>query len=683
MCKNAQNKGTGNQGHISENMGAMALDRNILTKANIGLWAVELDEGCEPRMYADEAMMKLIGLDHQVSPEETYHAWYDNIDPAHYDEVHASVEQMTAGIHAEVQYTWHHPKGEIWTVRCGGVRNFAYTKGVRIEGTHQNVTMMAHFQKRGLADMLIALSDDFLSIYFLDPYTGSFEAISTGSSYDADDDRDFSKVNFYKEVADKSGGIVHPDDKPVIDKMYDRQNLISVLESGEPTEFIVRWPTGQGTQCVYMKNKLVPYVEDDGTKKLIIGVLDVTDDKLKEKQIKDQQVRLEKALEMAESANQAKSSFLFNMSHDIRTPMNAIIGFNNMALNHIDDTDRVKDCLDKVDVSSKHLLALINDVLDMARIESGKEKSELAPECVTKVACELIDMIRETTLKELEFETDFSSVKHDYVLADALHVNRIITNIISNSVKYTETGGKIKYTIVETEACCSECNSYDFIIEDTGIGMSEEFLEHIFDEFSREQTSTLSGVRGTGLGMAITKRLVNLLGGTIAIESKLGKGTKVTVHLDMKAIDEQAMEKPEETALDISLLNGKKVLLVEDNELNREIAMDILEEYGMVVECAENGEIAVAKCQNAIASGRENYHDVILMDIQMPVMDGYEATRILSSLMREGERRVPIIAMTANAFEEDTKKALECGMSAHLSKPIDRKELEKTLLKWM
>lgn len=248
-----------------DKLGAIELSSDILERANIGLWAFELDEGCAPRLYADDTMLKLIGLDHQISPEETYHAWYDHIDSEHYDEVAASVEKMTAGVHAEVQYPWHHPNGDTWIVRCGGVRNFDYTKGIRIEGTHQNVTALIHYEKRNLSDLLASLADNFLQVFFLDPYTGKFSSYA-GNAFDGDENRDYSQINFYQDVADRSGSIAHPDDKPIVDKMYSRENLTAVLESGQPTEFIIRWAAGNGDECVYTKNRLVPFSDDDGTK---------------------------------------------------------------------------------------------------------------------------------------------------------------------------------------------------------------------------------------------------------------------------------------------------------------------------------------------------------------------------------------------------------------------------------
>lgn len=377
----------------------------------------------------------------------------------------------------------------------------------------------------------------------------------------------------------------------------------------------------------------------------------------------------------AEAANEAKSAFLLNMSHDIRTPMNAIIGYSRMAMAHIDDREKVLECLRKVDASSRHLLSLINDVLDMARIESGNIECVLQPLRISETARELLDMMRETAPEGLKIEGNFNGIVHDFVRADRVHVNRVLINVISNAVKYTPAGGTVRYSIREAPDDGGRIHTYDFIVEDTGVGMSEEFLKHIFEEFTRERSSTLSGVQGSGLGMAITKRLLEMLGGTIRIESEPGKGTRVTIRMQMEAIDPPEPAADADEAADLSLLRGKRVLLAEDNELNMEIACDILEEYGLLIDTAENGAAAVEKCAAALESGQR--YDLILMDIQMPVMDGYDATKRIHALPGE---RIPIAAMSANAFDADRKKALHCGMDAHLPKPIDRKTLEKTLL---
>lgn len=391
---------------------------------------------------------------------------------------------------------------------------------------------------------------------------------------------------------------------------------------------------------------------------------------------------LEQAKAEAEAGNTAKSIFLFNMSHDIRTPMNAIIGFNNMALAHIDDKETVENCLGKVGSSSKQLLSLINDVLDMARIESDAVKCEYRPTDLVDAATELVDILRQSTQKALTFDVDFGSIEHRFVKADNLHIDRILNNVLSNSVKYTPEGGRVSFTIREVPSSKENYSGYDFIVEDNGIGMSEEFLSHIYEEFSREQTSTVSATQGTGLGMAITKKLVDLLGGTISIESTLGEGTKTTIRLDMEAVDESAVTgaaKAVETGIPDNLFKGRKVLLVEDNELNREIAVDILTEEGMIVDTAEDGVVAVEKMRNA-AVGQ---YDLILMDVQMPRKNGYEATKEIRKLPDLYASGIPIIAMTANAFEEDKQNAFASGMNGHVAKPIDIAKLKAEMAKYV
>ena len=384
---------------------------------------------------------------------------------------------------------------------------------------------------------------------------------------------------------------------------------------------------------------------------------------------------LEAQRKAADIANKAKTSFLFNMSHDIRTPMNAIIGFNDMAMRHLDDSERVKDCLAKVDMSSKHLLSIINDVLDMARIESGKVTIEEKPMSLKKVSEELCNIVTQNVKdKNLTMTTDFSHITHDFVIADELRVNRVMMNLISNSIKYTPEGGTVSYTVTEEAYYADGTASYEFVVADNGIGMSPEYLEHVFEAFSRERSSTINSIQGTGLGMAITKELVELLGGTICITSEEGIGTTVTVHLSFKTLDEQNYSDADEaTVISPVSLKGKRVLLAEDNELNREIAMEILEEADMQVVPAENGQVAVDLFLN------DEPFDVILMDVQMPVLDGYEATAKIREAEANLQCHVPIIATTANAYAEDIANCRKAGMDAHLAKPIDVQKMFSVL----
>lgn len=522
-----------------------------------------------------------------------------------------------------------------------------------------------------------ALDEDFSFISCINPATLK-ETIIRSDAANAELVSDWEENKTYAErVAIVADGFVHPDDREYFRTETDLQKLSEDLHQN-PTKY-VNFRIYHNGKTVYYQVKFV-LVEIDGIRNVVIGYKNI--DKATCEKLAYQE-KLEEARKKAEAANLAKSMFLFNMSHDIRTPMNAIVGFSSMAKSHIDDKERVMDCLDKVSSSSKYLLSLVNDVLDMARIESGKVQCEFVPCSITKEAEELMEMIKETTNKNLTVTSDFSDVKHDYVLADRIHINRIITNIVGNSVKYTPDGGTVKYIIKEKPACCPNHYSYDFIVEDSGVGMSEEFKENIFNAFEREKTTTISGVQGTGLGMAISKKLVDILAGTIDVESELGKGTKITVHLNMEAVAPDSIKnEAEEKVDDFSETEGKRILLVDDNELNREIAVELLEEIGLVVEIAENGKVAVDKCEEKMVNGNLDYYDLILMDVQMPVMDGYDATRVIRSLTRNSSRRVPIIAMTANAFEEDKRASIEAGMDAHLTKPVDVNELHRVMKKY-
>ncbi len=549
----------------------------------------------------------------------------------------------------------------------------------------------------------------------------------------------------------------------------------------------------------------------DGSPVTFVGLfMDIDDEKRMEAQLKQQKIELEDALAAAQHANRAKTTFLNNMSHDIRTPMNAIIGFTSLAAAHIDNVEQVQDYLSKITTSSNHLLSLINDVLDMSRIESGKVKIEEKEASLPEIMHDLKTIVQaDITSKQLEFYIDTADVIHENVLCDKLRLNQVLLNLLSNAMKFTKPGGIVSVCVRQKGSAPKGCASYEFQVKDTGIGMSREFLEHVFEPFERERTSTVSGIQGTGLGMAITKNIVDMMGGSIFVESEVGKGTSFTVSLQFKTcsgpvrrevipelkglralvadddfntcssvtkmlatigmrpdwttsgketvlrarlakeqndeyavymidwlmpdmngvevvrrirkviaddtpiiiltaydwsdIEEEAkkagvtafcakpvflselrkiLEKPftvHSTASDIPeddiIFEGKRILLVEDNELNQEIAVEILQEAGFQVETADDGAAAVDRLKKAVPG----QYDLVLMDIQMPVMNGYEAAEQIRKLEHTEISNIPIIAMTANAFEEDKKQALDAGMDGHIAKPIDIPELMEML----
>ena len=394
-------------------------------------------------------------------------------------------------------------------------------------------------------------------------------------------------------------------------------------------------------------------------------------------------VAAEDALKVAESASKAKSTFLSNMSHDIRTPMNAIIGFATLALDDIRDGKKVEDYLSKILSSSKHLLGLINDILDMSRIESGKVVLEEQETDLVTTLQEL-QSIMEGQAKErkLKLHVDYSNLRDRHVYCDKTRLNQVMFNLLANAVKFTSEGGSIWLTMSQLEPTyeVEDRAIYEIRVKDTGIGIDKAFIKHIFEPFERERTSTVSKIQGTGLGMAITKNIVDMMGGTIEVESQKGVGTEFIIRLELRLQAEAGVANEEGTkqhshAEGVAEFAGKRLLLAEDNELNREIACMLLSKYGFVIDTAENGQEAV----DLVAASAPGYYDLVLMDIQMPVMDGHEATRKIRSLENKVLAKVPVVAMTANAFDEDRKAAKECGMNGFISKPIHMQEVVQAL----
>lgn len=385
---------------------------------------------------------------------------------------------------------------------------------------------------------------------------------------------------------------------------------------------------------------------------------------------------IRKSAEKARKANEAKTRFLFNMSHDIRTPMNAIVGFSGLLEKSIHDEKKSLDYIKKIRVSSDILLTIINQVLEMARIESGK--ITLSSESVNiREMVDAMNTVFESSLtkKSLEYQCSLNVV-HDQILCDKTKMEEIILNVVSNSIKYTNPHGKITVSIDELDSEDEKNADYKVVVEDNGIGMSQDYLPHIFEEFSREHTSTETRVAGTGLGLPIVKSLVDRMGGTIEVESEEGKGTRFIMKFSFPvSLENQVREKEKQNIPDITeKLEGKRILLAEDNELNAEIAETVLEETGIKVKHVEDG----IQCIEELKKMPEKYYDVILMDVQMPNMDGYTATQRIRDL-DDSRAEIPIIAMTANAYDEDRRKAQEAGMDGFLAKPLDVDEMMRLL----
>ncbi len=538
----------------------------------------------------------------------------------------------------------------------------------------------AEKQKRQLEldkSIIEVLANEYVSAFYVDLDADTVTPIRTDAATKARFGEFFdAHIAFSAIFRLYVNTVIHEDDREELFSLGTINRLREVLRENESA--IKRYRcliNGKEeifeVKCVKLENK------GSRPKNIVIGIAN-RENEIRAEQ--NRQIELIEANRRAEEASKAKSTFLFNMSHDIRTPMNAIIGYTEMAEQCKDNDAKRDEYLGKAKIASRQLLGLVNDVLDMARIENGRITIEELPgnleECIDNVYA----MIRQTAAaKKLDMKLEKQNLEHTNVFVDGIRLNRVLTNILSNAVKYTKPGGSVTLIAEELPVKRIGYSRMRFTVTDTGIGMSEAFIEHIFESFAREQSTTLSGVEGTGLGMTITKELVNMMGGTIDVKSELGVGTIVTVRLDFR-ISERDKDAPDEVSEDLEKkLSAKRVLLVEDNEMNREIARNILESRGLLVEEAGDGSIAV----EMVLQKDPDYYDFVLMDIQMPYMDGYKATRAIRNFADSKYSRLPIIAMTANAFDEDKKKALMSGMDAHLAKPINVKEMFRTLQRFV
>lgn len=439
-------------------------------------------------------------------------------------------------------------------------------------------------------------------------------------------------------------------------------------------DFSMTYEFKMGDRIIYHQTRIAYVYKKDRSRVAVIGTRNI-DDLIKKERM--QEAKLKEAYIVAEEANKAKTDFLNNMSHDIRTPMNVILGYNELMKQYLTDPILV-DYQNKIEQSGKLLLSIINNVLDMARIESGKMVVEERAEQIGLVVEEIESVFESSAQEKNIVFTTSVDVDHTHVLWDGFKVREILMNLVGNAFKYTPDGGHIAIDVKELDCARSGYVRIQTQIKDTGVGMSEDYLPTLFDSFSREYNTTIGKVSGTGLGMSIVKNLVDMMDGEICVKSKLGEGTCFTLTFEHRISDEECIELNQE--LDVldekSILEGKRVLLAEDNDLNAEIAMVLLEQSGLVLDRVEDG----LACVNRLSEVDADFYDLILMDIQMPNMNGYEATRRIRQFENVKKASIPILAMTANAFEEDKKMAMEAGMNGHISKPIDVNVLENEII---
>lgn len=631
----------------------------VLQENSIGTWKLVDDQ-----LYGDDCFLDLIGVSKELDAQECLKFHLAHVHPEDQEQFGEYVRKLSEE-RTEIVYRFLHPEKGVMMIRCSGKKMVDGS----IAGIHQDISDIVRLEKDKIVETYLSETNEKLR------------------------NQNVAQNDYYKEILDelpcgvfaytvKEHKIVHLNKRALkifhIDSLEDVQSkmrsIFKKFEYPDPTtnDRLIALRTNDGSVDfeviihpreeyevqVLAKSKV--FKNPNGERIIITIFLDISN-----------MIMLKKALQQAKEGSVAKSAFLFNMSHDLRTPLNAIIGFSELMKSHWNDPEVSRNYLEKIDESSQYLLSLINNILEMSKIESGKEELKEKPWDIY-TSCDNLLQFFEPDIRQKNQTLKYAvNIKHNMILTDSLKIREIYVNLMSNAIKYTNVGGTISFSLEEIERE-EGLSDYKAIVQDTGIGISKEYLPHIFENFTRQKTSSESGVIGTGLGMPIVKKLVELMHGTISIGSEEGKGTTVVVNLPHRyIIEKEEVDVVDDKKID---LTGKHVLLVEDNDLNAEIAQTLLEDKGLKVMRAKDGleAITIVK-ENAV-----DCFDCILMDIQMPRMNGFEACKVIRSLPNN-RSQLPIIALTANAFEEDRKDCLDAGMSEHVAKPIEIQSLLQTI----
>lgn len=647
--------------------------KEILRASRMGMWRVEIEEGKPPRFYADEVMDELLGIDREITPEERFVFHRSRIYPEDMRLFQEYSDKLTEA-RTEIVYRYIHPVSGAMFVRCGGERDTSVTEYVAVTGIHQDISETVRIEKEKEAERRLAELNDSLrkeklrqDIYYKElldiENCGVLAYTMPGHKVihmNAEALRMYgieSVEAAQRELGPLLRQVYYPD-SDVLNQLKKLRNEDDMVDY----ECIIG--KGKANECHALAKTKVVHIPT-GERAVLTTFVDVSD-----------MVMLKNALRRAEEGSRAKSSFLFAMSHDLRTPMNAIIGYAELMEAHWGEKEVTTNYLRKLKGASQFLLALIGNVLEIARIESGKETLTEAPWNLMKLE-ETLDILLDGEISRKQLTVNRNvNIRHANVYCDALKIREIIMNLLSNAVKYTSEGGKIVLDIEEKPSARDGFMTLQIRVSDNGIGISKEYVPYIFDAFTRERSSSESGIIGTGLGLRIVKSFVDLMNGDISVKSEPGKGTCFTVEISCRKIPEEELQQQMEEQPENVSLAGRRLLLAEDNGLNAEIAMTILQDADAEVELAADGKIAVDKLKDVPVG----YYDAILMDIQMPNMNGYEATKAIRKLTDE-RAKMPIIAMTANAFEEDRQAALAAGMDDYVAKPVEISELFRTIMK--
>ena len=647
-------------------------------------------DGSEEILHINKAVLRIFGCDTvREFRELTGYTFPGMVHPDDIEEVEKSIREQIAGSIYDLDYVeyrirqkdgttrWiedyghfvHSPiYGDIFYLFLEDATERMKKRMSQLEEINRELmnayAMEKQYRKAILYDALYFFEVNLSADKFITPITQTVAEEGFGLFHNELLTGDMPFSDFVDICADQKA----PDELEKYRDFFDVQRLIRCYQNGELEQTYDTWVTDPLGQ-----KRLSHYVILLGSNKYSGDIVALIMTKDFTEQIKRQRL-LQNSLRQAQAAWSAKSAFLANISHDVRTPLNAILGLTDLIQLHIDDPEKIKGYLENIRLSGRQLLTIVNESLEVTRTESGKAS-------LAETECHLADLLADTKkavlpamhAKSLHFTADDSSVKHFEVCADTVRIQEILCQLLDNAAKYTEPGGTVTLTVSE-EPAKGEYGKYSFTVEDNGIGISEEFMEHLFEPFAREQNTTKSRVPGSGLGMAVVKSLVDIMQGKTEVKSTVGKGTRITVSVLLRHLNKSLSAKTELPVPDIPLC-GKRILLVEDNEINSEIAAALLTEEGYIVETASDGDIGVDMVKNS----EPGYYALVLMDIQMPSMNGYDAAQAIRALENPLLAAVPIIALSANTYAEDQKKSIEAGMDAHASKPLDIADLQNII----
>lgn len=680
-----------------------------------GFFAYHAD-GDEEIIYANQAMVRLLGCD---TLEEfralTGNSFRGLVHPEDLEAVERSIREQIADSSYDLDYVeyriitkngeirWiddygHFIHGEtvgdvfyvfagdatekkarLWKARESFLEEKRQREGAfqaKLEEYDQKLERNRQEQLRRL-EVIGGLSVDYESIFYVNLDQNRVKAYRVSDRFEAQFPENAREREFTGFDSGYIRDWVYPEDRSLLEGVSTTEFIREKL-SGDRT-FYINYRVMREGKPTYMQLRIVDVGNEDTVSQVVFGYRNT--DREVRRDMEQRQLLLE-TLHEAKLANNAKNLFLSNMSHDIRTPMNAIMGFTALAGKNLENREKMKEYLDMISASGEQLLQLLNDVLEISKIESAQLE-------VKEGECSLVGLMQQlqkgillrAEARKITLSLDISHLRHDAVWADGEKLCQILSYLLDNALKYTREKGKVTLSVTEQEALQDNCFAYQFVVEDTGIGISEKFLEHIFDPFEREKNTTFSGIHGTGLGLTITKKLVDRMGGTIAVTSAPDEGSRFVIRLPLR-VSEACSETGEEArAAETAVKHrgSRRILLVDDNEINLEIEAEMLKDSGFTVETVRDGREAFEK----ISQARPGEYDLILMDIQMPVMDGYEATRAIRRIQDQELAGIPIIAVSANAFEEDRSRALESGMNAHLPKPLDMGQLLEEMGKYL